>query len=174
MILVAVGANLISPDGQYPYQLCDNAVEALRGLAGLRVGMVSRWYRSAPVPPSAQPDYVNGVVRMEATGSHEPDPATFLALLQAIEDAAGRRRSVPNAARTLDLDIIAMGPRGGLRRDGPDPVLPHPRAHLRAFVLLPLGDVAPDWVHPGRLETAGEMIRLLPSADLLPVSISPL
>jgi 2-amino-4-hydroxy-6-hydroxymethyldihydropteridine diphosphokinase len=72
-------------------------------------------------------------------------PGPLLAALQAIEARFGRRRAEPNAARTLDLDLIDMH---GLVRDTPDPILPHPRAHLRAFVLLPLLEVAPDWVHP--------------------------
>ena len=149
MILVAIGANLVAADGSTPYQSCVAAVEALRLLPGVTVTAVSRWYRSAPVPRSDQPDYVNGVARLEAVpGLDEPGPATLLAALQQIEREHGRERSVANAARTLDLDIIAMGEEGGLTRAAPDPVLPHPRAHLRLFVLLPLQDVAPAWVHP--------------------------
>ncbi len=93
------------------------------------------------MPPSGQPDYVNGVARLEGRA----DPAALLAALQRIEQAHGRQRGVPDAARTLDLDLIALG---GLVRAAPDPVLPHPRAHLRRFVLAPLCDVAADWVHP--------------------------
>ena len=149
MILVAVGANLPGADGRTPYQSCLAAVEALRSLQGLMVTTVSRWYRSAPVPRSDQPDYVNGVVRLEALpGLDEPDPATLMAALQQIEQEHGRKRSVANASRTLDLDIIAMGEDGCLIRTAPDPVLPHPRTHLRLFVLLPLHDVAPAWAHP--------------------------
>ena len=140
-ILIAVGANLPGPDGAAPMVACRDAVEALRGLPGLRLVAVSRWYRTRPVPASDQPDYVNGAVRLAGAA----DPAWLLRRLQAIEDAAGRRRSVANAARTLDLDIIAMD---DLVRDAPDPILPHPRAHERGFVLAPLADVAPDWVHP--------------------------
>jgi 2-amino-4-hydroxy-6-hydroxymethyldihydropteridine diphosphokinase len=69
----------------------------------------------------------------------------LLARLQAIEATAGRVRSVRNAPRVLDLDIVAMG---RLVRAAPDPVLPHPRAHQRAFVLVPLAEVVPGWVHP--------------------------
>ena len=76
-----------------------------------------------------------------------------------IEATCGRERSVPNAARTLDLDIIAIG---GMVRTAPDPILPHPRAHLRAFVLLPLMDVAPTWVHPLFGKTAEELLADLP------------
>jgi 2-amino-4-hydroxy-6-hydroxymethyldihydropteridine diphosphokinase len=66
---------------------------------------------------------------------------------------------VPNAARTLDLDLIAMGE---LLRDRPDPVLPHPRTHQRAFVLVPLADVAPAWLHPRLRQSIAELIAALP------------
>ncbi len=162
MILVAVGANLPTAKGSTPYQSCLAAVEALRRLPEVTVTAVSRWYRSAPVPRSDQPDYVNGVVRLEAVpGLDEPDPATLLAALQQIEQEHGRERSVANASRTLDLDIIAMGEGGSLVRAAPDPVLPHPRAYLRLFVLLPLQDVAPAWVHPRCRLTAAELVERL-------------
>ncbi len=149
MILIAIGGNLMAADGRTPYQICNDAVDALARLPGLVLVSRSRWYRSAPVPPSAQPDYVNGVVRLAAApGEPEPDPALLLSMSQRIEASCGRVRSVPNAARTLDLDIIAMGEGGLLRRDHPDPILPHPRMHGRPFVLLPLREVAADWVHP--------------------------
>jgi 2-amino-4-hydroxy-6-hydroxymethyldihydropteridine diphosphokinase len=74
-------------------------------------------------------------------------------------------RGEPNAARPLDLDIIDMG---GQKRAAPDPVLPHPRAHERAFVLLPLRDVAPHWVHPVLGTPIDELIAHLPSQDIRP------
>ena len=141
MILVAIGANLPGRDDEPPVETCQRAVAAMRDIPGVRLVAVSRWYETAPVPPSAQPDYVNGVARLEG----DIAPAVLLARLQAIEAAEGRRRGAPNAARTLDLDIIAMG---DLVRAAPDPVLPHPRVHLRRFVLAPLAEVAPGWLHP--------------------------
>ncbi len=140
-ILIAIGSNLPDAAGHAPLQVCEAAVAALGRLPGLRLLAVSRWYRTAPVPPSGQPDYINGVAALAG----EIAPEALLAALQGIEAAAGRVRGAVNAARVLDLDIIAMG---GLLRDSPDPVLPHPRAHLRAFVLVPLAEVAPGWVHP--------------------------
>jgi 2-amino-4-hydroxy-6-hydroxymethyldihydropteridine diphosphokinase len=86
-------------------------------------------------------------------------PAALLAHLMAIEAVCGRERGAPNAARTLDLDIIGIG---GMVREAPDPILPHPRAHLRAFVLAPLVDVAPDWVHPVLRQTAAALLAALP------------
>ena len=141
MILVAIGANLPGPWGSEPLRSCRRAVGEIDRLPGLRVSAVSHWYRSAPVPRAAQPDYANGMVRLAGA----VEPAALLAALQAIERRAGRVRGAPNAARTLDLDVIDID---GMLRDAPDPVLPHPRAHARAFVLLPLRDVAPEWVEP--------------------------
>jgi 2-amino-4-hydroxy-6-hydroxymethyldihydropteridine diphosphokinase len=147
MILVALGANLPGPDGRDALSTCRAAAAALDALPGLRLQALSRWYATAPVPPSAvSPDYVNGVALLvPRTGAARPDPAGLLAMLQAVEARFGRVRPYANAPRTLDLDLIDLD---GLLREVPDPVLPHPRAHLRAFVLAPLADVAPGWVHP--------------------------
>jgi 2-amino-4-hydroxy-6-hydroxymethyldihydropteridine diphosphokinase len=93
-------------------------------------------------------------------------PEALLAELQAIEAREGRVRSVPNAARTLDLDIIAMG---DLVRDMPDPVLPHPRMQDRAFVLMPLADVAPGWVHPRTGKSIRALIAALPPQEIRPI-----
>ena len=166
MILVAIGGNLVAADGRTAYQLCTQAVDALARLPGLELIARSRWYRSRPVPRSAQPDYVNGVVRLDAApGLPEPEPAVLLSMLQAIERSHGRERSVPNAARTLDLDVIAMGANGALRRASPDPIVPHPRMQHRAFVLLPLRDVAPSWVHPELGLDVDRLLHALPTAS---------
>jgi 2-amino-4-hydroxy-6-hydroxymethyldihydropteridine diphosphokinase len=145
MILVAIGSNLPGPGGATPLQTCVEAVHALAELPGLHLHSMSRWYETEPVPRSDQPNYVNGVARLQRMNVASISPEPLLASLQAIETRFGRRRSEPNAARTLDLDLIDLD---GLVRNTPDPILPHPRTHQRAFVLLPLLDVAPDWVHP--------------------------
>ena len=158
-ILIGIGANLPSLRGAPPIEAARAAVIALDGVPGLLLVGLSRWYESAPMPPSGQPAYINGVAHLRGA----LDPADLLAVLQRIEDAAGRRRGEPNAARTLDLDIIAMGDR---IRPAPDPVLPHPRAHLRAFVLLPLADVMPHWVHPIFGLGVRELIAALPTQTI--------
>ena len=155
MILVAIGANLPGPDGAPPIETCRAAVATLDALPGFFVRGLSRWYRTSPMPPSGQPDYVNAVAHL--TGRAEP--AELLAALQTLEARAGRLRSVANEARTLDLDIIAMG---RLVREAPDPILPHPRTHLRRFVLMPLADVAPGWLHPVFGVTVEALIAALP------------
>ena len=170
MILVGIGANLPGTDGVPPLQTCRRAVEKLAVLPGLRLQAASRWYSSDPMPPSSQPRYVNAVAALQVEPNHaEPDPAVLLGWLQSIEAAAGRVRGEPNAARTLDLDIIAMGEAGRLVRTAPDPVLPHPRAHQRAFVLLPLLDVAPGWVHPVLGASARELLAALPDQGVRPL-----
>jgi 2-amino-4-hydroxy-6-hydroxymethyldihydropteridine diphosphokinase len=143
MILIGIGANLPGPDGATPLATCRAAARALAALPALRLTSISRWYETAPVPPSDQPNYINGVARFSSASTIAPEQ--LLADLHALEHRFARHRGELNAPRTLDLDLIDMD---GLVRDSPDPVLPHPRAHLRAFVLAPLLDVAPDWMHP--------------------------
>jgi len=138
-------------------------------LPGMRLRGLSRWFHSAPIPPSGQPPYVNAVAALRADPNVAIDPALLLARLMAVEAACGRERSVPNAARTLDLDLIAIG---NLVRDAPDPILPHPRAHLRAFVLAPLADVAPDWVHPMLGRSAAALMAALPPQDIRPLEMT--
>jgi 2-amino-4-hydroxy-6-hydroxymethyldihydropteridine diphosphokinase len=161
--LIGVGANLPGPDGRAALETCRRAVAMLDAFPGARLCGLSRWYLTAPMPPSGQPPYVNAVASLLM----EPvDPAALLARLMAVETACGRQRSVPNAARTLDLDLIAID---GLVRSAPDPILPHPRAHMRAFVLAPLVDVAPGWVHPVLGRTAAELLTALPQQEIRPL-----
>jgi 2-amino-4-hydroxy-6-hydroxymethyldihydropteridine diphosphokinase len=162
--LIGVGANLPGPDGRPPLETCKRAVAMLDLLPGMRLSGLSRWFISEPVPPSGQPPYINAVASLVG---ERVDPADLLARLMAVETACGRQRSTPNAARTLDLDIIAIG---DLVRAAPDPILPHPRAHLRAFVLAPLTDVAPGWVHPILGRTAAALLADLPPQDIRPLA----
>jgi 2-amino-4-hydroxy-6-hydroxymethyldihydropteridine diphosphokinase len=166
--LIGVGANLPGPDGRPALETCRRAVDMLNSFPGMRLAGLSRWFRSAPVPPSGQPPYVNAVASLLADPGVMIDPAALLARLVAVETACGRERSVPNAARTLDLDIIAIG---DLVRAEPDPILPHPRAHLRAFVLAPLADVTPEWVHPILRRTAAALLADLPPQEIQPLAI---
>lgn len=156
--LIAVGANLPRAE-QDARATCLEAVQALRDTPGVWVEAVSHWYESAPVPPSGQPPYVNGVVRCLT----ELSPDALLDCLHTIETRNGRERSVPNAARTLDLDLIAFD---NLCRQSERLVLPHPRAHERAFVLFPLNDVMPDWLHPRSGENMQALLKAVQGQEI--------
>ena len=121
---------------------------------------LSRWFQTAPEPPvPGAPQFVNGVARLQGRAG---DPAALLHALHALEAEAGRDRPFPNAPRSLDLDLIGFD---DLVRPGPDPVLPHPRAHLRRFVLQPLADVAPGWRHPVLGQEPGTLLAALPAGE---------
>lgn len=118
------------------------AVRQIEGLPGTRLAAVSSLYRSAPVDSSG-PDYLNAVVGLET----DLPPRALLHALQRIEQLHGRERPYPNAPRTLDLDLLAYGE---VTQQDPELTLPHPRAHLRAFVLQPWAELAPDLILAGR------------------------
>ena len=163
-ILIGLGANLPSIVGP-PTATLAAALERL-ATAGVITLHRSRWFRSPPWPPSDQPPgqpwYVNGV----AAVATDLDPTALLATLHAVEAAFGRVRGRPNAARPLDLDLLAYGtlvqtpPAGSAA-----PILPHPRLAERAFVLLPLADVAPAWYHPATGRPLTELIGALADAQ---------
>jgi 2-amino-4-hydroxy-6-hydroxymethyldihydropteridine diphosphokinase len=170
MALIAIGANLPGSNGETPLQTCRHAAVMLDGLPGAHLAAVSRWYVSAPVPPSGQPPYVNGIALLVFPGPRPVDPAVLLSQLMDIEAKCGRQRSVPNAARTLDLDLIAIDTDDGpVVRSAPDPILPHPRSHLRAFVLAPVADVAPAWRHPVFGRSVTDLLADLSDQDIRPL-----
>jgi 2-amino-4-hydroxy-6-hydroxymethyldihydropteridine diphosphokinase len=138
-ILIGLGANLPSPAGDPPATIAA-ALQEIEA-RGIAVRRRSHLWRSAPVPPSDQPWYVNAVAELAT----ELPPSELLALLHEVERKFGRTRGRPGAARTLDLDLLDHG---GVKRQDPPPVLPHPRMAERAFVLYPLAEIAPGWRHP--------------------------
>jgi 2-amino-4-hydroxy-6-hydroxymethyldihydropteridine diphosphokinase len=153
-IFIGLGANLPSPRYGSPKATLVAALDRLAG-AAVRVTARSRWYESEPVPPSGQPWFVNAVIRVET----KIEPAPLLALLHRIEDEFGRVRAEPNGPRIIDLDLIAYG---DLASRGGSPLLPHPRMQGRAFVLLPLREIAPRWQHPLLRQTLDQLIKALP------------
>lgn len=161
MIFIAIGSNLSGPRSSSPRQNCQSAVESLMA-SGLEVTQRSRWYRSAPVPMSEQPWFVNGVVAAETP---DVSPETLMELLHQIEIDFGRLRSTRNAARALDLDLVDFD--GRIRQQPEGVILPHPRMHERAFVLYPLSEIAPDWVHPVFGLNVFDLIAGLPPGQML-------
>ncbi|MBN9628066.1 MAG: 2-amino-4-hydroxy-6-hydroxymethyldihydropteridine diphosphokinase [Acidovorax sp. SCN 65-28] len=127
---IGLGANL----GDAPAAL-RAAIQALAALPGTQLLQCSALYRSAPVDATG-PDFYNAVAALRTS----LPPHELLVALQSIEAAAGRERPYRNAPRTLDLDILLFD---GLAIDTPKLTVPHPRMHERAFVLLPLAEIAP-------------------------------
>ena len=135
---VALGANLGDPVAQL-----ESAIAALACLPRTRLVRASSLYRSAPVGYADQPDFVNAVAEVVTALT----PRELLEALLALEHDRGRVRNFPNAPRTLDLDIVLYGTLA-LHEHGL--TVPHPRMHERAFVLVPLAEIAPDAMVPGR------------------------
>ena len=140
---VALGANL----GDARAAVHD-AIEAIAANPGCQLRQRSSLYRTAPVDAGG-PDYINAVIAITTTLS-APD---LLHLLQALELQAGRERPYRNAPRTLDLDIVLYG---DARMDSPQLVLPHPRMDSRAFVLVPLAQIAPQRVTSVQLQAVAD------------------
>lgn len=145
---VGLGANL----GDARVQV-EAAFGALAALAGVESARCSSLYRTAPIDAGG-PDYVNAVAWVDTV----LEPLALLHALQAIETRFGRERPYPNAPRTLDLDLLLHG---DTCLATPELTLPHPRLHLRAFVLRPLAELAPALDIPGH----GPVQQLLPAVD---------
>lgn len=138
-IVVALGCN---DCGVWPG--CREALEAALARfrpEGIDVLARSSWWRSDAWPDRTDPPFLNGVVIVQTAHS----PHALMAALGRIEEAFGRQRRAANAPRTLDLDLIAFGRVSG---DLDGLILPHPRAAVRKFVMGPLAEIAPTWVHP--------------------------
>ena len=155
-IFIGLGTNLPLEDQRQGPEVLTDAL-AMLGEQGLEIVQVSAFYRSAPVPISDQDWYINAAAQIAT--SREPE--AVLAILHEVEAAFGRVRSVRNAARTLDLDLLAYKDLI-LPETGPAPHVPHPRMAGRAFVLLPLRDLAPDWCHPITGASLSTLIAELP------------
>lgn len=135
---VALGSNMNQPEEQLAAGL-----HSIAALPDTAVERVSSLYRSAPVGYLDQPDFVNAVAEI----STRLAPRALLDALLAIEREHGRVRDFPNAPRTLDLDIALYGEAAV---HVPGLTVPHPRMHERAFVVVPLAEIAPDALVPGR------------------------
>lgn len=161
LIFIGIGSNLGGGRFAAPRDVCEAALRALDD-AGVRVLRRSRWYESAPVPVSDQPWFVNGVAEVAS----DLPPEGLLDILHRVEAAFGRTRRVVNEARVLDLDLLDH--HGLVRPAGPE--LPHPRLHVRGFVLLPLAELAPGWRHPATGQRIGDLIAGLdPGQTIRPI-----
>jgi 2-amino-4-hydroxy-6-hydroxymethyldihydropteridine diphosphokinase len=135
----------------------EGALAELDDSPGIRLLRRSAWYRSTPVGPP-QPDYLNGCAVLEVSLS----PEALLERLLETETRFGRVRAERWGPRTLDLDLILFG---DLHLDGARLQIPHPRLRERAFVLVPLAEIAPDWIDPLTNRTVASLARQLPDDD---------
>src|SRR3954471_1017080 len=155
-IFIGLGANLSHEQYGSPRQTLEAALVEL-GRRAVQTLQVSPWYRTAPIPASDQPWYENAVAEVATDLMAD----ALLAELHAVEAAFGRSRTVANAARPIDLDLLDF--KGRVAVGGPGrATLPHPRIAGRAFVLRPLADLAPDWRHPVTGQPIAALLAALP------------
>lgn len=176
--LVAFGANMPF-EGDPPATTIEAASKAL-ALEGLSLLALSRLFATPCFPAGAGPDYVNAAGLLEVPA--ELDATSVLQRLHRVEDHFGRKREQRWGMRTLDIDLLALGdsvlpdaatqdawrnlPVAAQRQEAPDQlILPHPRLQDRAFVLVPLADVAPGWTHPRTGLSVRQMLEALPQGD---------
>ena len=176
-VLIALGGNL-NFAGKGPAETAVSAIKCMlqEGLAPRRI---SRFFKTPSFPDAADPEYVNAVLGVVS----DLPPQGILAALHRIEDRFGRKREQRWGMRTLDLDLLAVGPsvlpdrsafqawcdlpQSGQAQAAPDQlILPHPRLQDRAFVLVPLLDIAPDWVHPVLGQSVADLCARLPPGDV--------
>ncbi len=175
--LIAMGANLPSATGT-ALETLNKSLELFM-LESLQVTRISKWFSTPAFPADSGPDFVNGAVMVKT----DLTPEGVLAALHRIEAAMGRTRENRWEPRLCDLDLIAYDDMilpdletfkrwkaldlSSQQTQTPDQlVLPHPRLQDRSFVLVPLNEIAPVWVHPVTGITVSEMLSALPAADL--------
>ena len=176
MVLIALGSNQSTGVGG-PKETILKAIELVKE-KGLVIRKLSQLYVTPAFPLGAGPDYANAALEVSAN----LDPVYILGLLHEVEAELGRERSIRWGARTVDLDLLACGAlicpdpetqgywrmlalEEQMKRAPEQLILPHPRLQDRAFVLVPLADIAPDWVHPVLGASVRQMLEALPKED---------
>ena len=157
-IYIAFGANLSNPKETF--------LAAIKSLEARGVGLVKMsglWQSPAWPPGSNQPDYINGCAEVSFVG----EARELLDILHEVEAEFGRKRTVKNAARALDLDLLDF--RGQVIEDESGMIVPHPRMLSRGFVLFPLAEIAGEWHDPRQGKEIMEWIARLPLADVVPM-----
>ncbi|MEA5619659.1 2-amino-4-hydroxy-6-hydroxymethyldihydropteridine diphosphokinase [Cronbergia sp. UHCC 0137] len=150
---IALGSNM----GE-SLEILEASLEILEKTAGISLEAKSSWYKTKPMGPP-QPDYLNGCVILEV----EMSPQALLATLLATEQRFGRVRQLHWGPRTLDLDLLLYD---DLILDQPNLQIPHPGMQERGFVLVPLAEIAPTWIHPVSEQTIESLLKGIDCSDV--------
>ena len=138
--IIAMGSNINSPEGFNPIENCNKAINELYKF-NIKIIKQSSWYLSEPIPKSSQPKFYNSVFLCNSNHS----PNKVLKIIDIVEQKFGRVRVFRNMSRCIDLDIISFN---RTVKNSLLLTIPHPRMHLRKFVLLPLFEIDSHWLHP--------------------------
>ncbi len=138
--IIGIGGNVYSNEGLHPIKVANIAFKKIE-TSRMRIDKLSNWYVSEPIPKSDQPNFFNCV----AFCSSHMNETKVLNKLQMIEDSCGRVRVNVNGPRSIDIDLIDFS---GKVINSENLTLPHPRAHLRRFVMEPISELEPFWKHP--------------------------
>jgi 2-amino-4-hydroxy-6-hydroxymethyldihydropteridine diphosphokinase len=153
LIYIGIGSNLNGKNNETPLQNCKKALVELK--KEVNICKISSWYKSEPIPVSNQPWFINGVIEISTNKSS----LDLLKFILSIEEVFGRVRKKKNEARILDLDIIDYKKKILYKKN--KLIIPHPRMHERSFVLQPLSELNPKWIHPIKKKGIKELIRNL-------------
>ena len=153
MIYIGIGSNLNGKNNETPLQNCKKALVELK--KEVNICKISSWYKSEPIPVSNQPWFINGIIEISTNKSS----LDLLEFILSIEKVFGRVREKKNEARILDLDIIDYKKKILYIKN--KLIIPHPRMHERSFVLQPLSELNPKWMHPIKKKGIKELIRNL-------------
>jgi len=153
LIYIGIGSNLNGKNNETPLQNCKKALVELK--KEVNICKISSWYKSEPIPVSNQPWFINGVIEISTNKSS----LDLLEFILSIEKVFGRVREKKNEARILDLDMIDYKKKILYIKN--KLIIPHPRMHERSFVLQPLSELNPKWMHPIKKKGIKELIRNL-------------
>ena len=156
--IIAVGSNINSPEGFYPIENCNKAINELSKF-NIKIIQKSSWYLSEPIPKSSQPKYYNSVFLCNS--NHNVNKV--LKIIHIVEQKFGRVRVFKNMPRCIDLDIISFN--GDIKKSLLL-TIPHPRMHLRNFVLLPLFEIEKTWKYPNSKRYIKNLIFSLSNSDI--------
>ena len=152
-IIISIGGNIKSDDGTHPIKVAQNAIRYFKD-SSINVIKQSSWYETEPIPKSEQPNFFNCIVFANTILSE----LDVLKSLHEIEYKLGRRRKLLNESRVIDLDLIDYSNKV-LKNN--EIIIPHSRAHKRRFVMEPLAELDPNWVHPILKKDVFEILKKL-------------